>query len=99
MREAEQPSKLVSMTETANPWDRLPNETAKSYAAFLAYLALGTRRSVREAARQHHVKATSAKEITGVEDTTVRTWITWSGPAQVGEPWPGSRRMDCPDLG
>ena len=37
-------------------WDRLPTETPKSYAAFLAYVALGARRSVREAARQHHVK-------------------------------------------
>ena len=32
-------------------WDRLPTETPKSYAAFLAYVALGARRSVREAAR------------------------------------------------
>ena len=46
--------------------------------AFLAYVALGARRSVREAARQHHVKTTSAGDIKGVEDTTVRTWITWS---------------------
>ena len=35
-------------------WDRLPTETPKSYAAFLAYVALGARRSVREAARQYH---------------------------------------------
>ena len=35
-------------------WDRLPTETPKSYAAFLAYVALGARRSVREAARQAH---------------------------------------------
>ena len=46
-------------------WDRLPTETPKSYAAFLAYVALGARRSVREAARQHHVKALSAGEIIG----------------------------------
>ena len=32
-------------------WDRLPTETPKSYAAFLAYVALGARRSVREATR------------------------------------------------
>ena len=33
-------------------WDRLPTETPKSYAAFLAYVALGARQSVREAACQ-----------------------------------------------
>ena len=59
-------------------WDRLPTETPKSYAAFLSYIALGSRRSVREAARQHHVKTTAAGEISSVEDTTVRTWIAWS---------------------
>ena len=61
--------------ETPRPWDRRSTETTKAYAAFLA---LGARRSVREAARQHHVKTTSAGDIKGVEDTTVRTWITWS---------------------
>ena len=59
-------------------WDRLPTETPKSYAAFLAYVALGARRSVREAARQHHVKALSAGEILGQENTTVSTWLAWS---------------------
>ena len=59
-------------------WDRLPTETPKSYAAFLAYVALGARRSVREAARQYHVKTTAAGEISSVEDTTVRTWMGWS---------------------
>ena len=66
------------MTETPHPWDRLPTETLKSHAAFLAYVALGARRSVREAARQHHAAATAAGEIKSVEDTTVRTWIGWS---------------------
>ena len=41
-------------------WDRLPTETPKSYAAFLA---LGARRSVREAARQYHINTTSTGEI------------------------------------
>ena len=59
-------------------WDRLPTETPKSYAAFLAYVALGARRSVREAARQHHVKALSAGEIISQENTTVSTWLAWS---------------------
>ena len=49
-------------------WDRLPTETPKSYVAFLAYVALGARRSVREAARQHHVKTASS----GPEVTTVK---------------------------
>ena len=66
------------MTETPHPWDCLPTETPKAYAAFLAYCALGSRRSVREAARRYHAEATSKKEIRSVEATTVRTWIGWS---------------------
>ena len=66
------------MTETPHVWDRLPRETLKSHTAFLAYIALGARRSVREAARQHHAKALSAGEISGQENTTVSTWLAWS---------------------
>ena len=55
-------------------WDRLPTETPKSYAAFLAYVALGARRSVREAARQHCVKTASS----GPKNTTVKHWLRWS---------------------
>ena len=66
------------MTDTPRLWDRRADETPKSYAAFRAYVALGARRSVREAARQYHAKATSVGEIKGVEDTTIRTWINWS---------------------
>ena len=47
------------MTDTHRRWDRRAAETPKSYAAFLAYVALGARRSVREAARQYHIKTTS----------------------------------------
>ena len=47
------------MTDTPRLWDRRADETPKSYAAFLAYVALGARRSVREAARQNHIKTTS----------------------------------------
>ena len=61
------------MTDTPRLWDRRADEAPKSYAAFLAYVALGARRSVREAARQFHGSATSAGDIKGVEDTTVRT--------------------------
>ena len=82
-------------------WDRLPTETPKSYAAFLAYVALGARRSVREAARQHHVKTASS----GPEVTTVKHWLgrlvgagltriqqhiektrEWNGPSREGAP-------------
>ena len=59
-------------------WDRLPTETPKSYAAFLAYVALGARRSVREAARQNHSKAIAAGEKVGAEDTMVSAWMGWS---------------------
>ena len=66
------------MTETPHPWDRLSKETPKSYAAFLAYIALGARRGVREAARQDHSRAIAAGEISGAEDTTVSKWMGWS---------------------
>ena len=70
------------MTETPHPWDRFPTETPKAYAAFLAYVDLGARRSVREAARQHHSKSLAAGEISSVEDTTVGTWMEWSAKHQ-----------------
>ena len=58
------------MTATHRRWDRLPTETPKSYAAFLAYIALGARRSVREALRQNSGEtAVSGK---------LRTWEGWS---------------------
>ena len=58
------------MTDTHRRWDRLPTETPKSYAAFLAYIALGARRSVREALRQNSGEtAVSGK---------LRTWEGWS---------------------
>ena len=66
------------MTEPPHPWDCLPTETPKSYAAFLAYVAMGARRSVREAARQSHAKAIAASEITSSVDTLVGTWMAWS---------------------
>ena len=47
------------MTDTPRLWDRRADEPPKSCAAFLAYVALGARRSVREAARQYHIKTTS----------------------------------------
>ena len=66
------------MTDTPRLWDRRADEPPKSYAAFLAYVALCARRSVREAARQYHINTTSTGEISSVEDTTVRTWLGWS---------------------
>ena len=66
------------MTNTPHPWDRRADATPKSYAAFLAYVALGARRSVREAARQNHSKTIAAGEISGAEDTMVGTWMGWS---------------------
>ena len=66
------------MTSPARAWDRLPTETLKAHTAFLAYVALGARRSVHEAARAHHGRATAAGEIHGRQKTTVRTWEGWS---------------------
>ena len=62
------------MTETPHPWDCLPTETPKAYAAFVAYCALGSRRSVREAARQAYLKSDS----TGAEVSMVTLWLRWS---------------------
>ena len=56
------------MTDTPRLWDRRADETPKSYAAFLAYVALGARRSVREAARQYCVKTASS----GPKNTTLK---------------------------
>ena len=66
------------MPESPHVWDRLPTETDKSYAAFLDYRDMGARRSVREAARRHHIKALSDGEIHGQENTTVSNWLAWS---------------------
>ena len=66
------------MTETAHPWDRLPTETPKAYAAFRSFVAMGARRAVRESARQHHIKATASGDTSGLERTTERTWLGWS---------------------
>ena len=58
------------MTATPRSWDRRSTETTKAYAAFLAYIALGARRSVREALRQNSGEtAVSGK---------LRTWEAWS---------------------
>ena len=68
-------------SEEHGPWDRRSTETTKAFAAFRAYIALGARRSVREAARQshqNHIKTTSTGEISSVENTTVRKWLGWS---------------------
>ena len=62
------------MTDAPRLWDRRADETPKSYAAFRAYVALGARRSVREAARQHCVKTASS----GPKNTTVKHWLRWS---------------------
>ena len=83
------------MTDTPRFWDRRADETPKSYAAFLAYVALGARRSVREAARQHCVKTASS----GPKNTIVKHWLRWSARHKVGESQPGPRRMDRAHLG
>ena len=66
------------MTESKRPWDRLPTETLKAYAAFRFYCELGARRSVREAARQNNIKTTSLSEKNTRVNTTVRRWLGWS---------------------
>ena len=62
------------MTEPPNPWDRLPTETIKSYAAFRAYCAMGAKRSVREAAHQNYIESASS----GSKKTRHGQWLHWS---------------------
>ena len=71
-------NRLEVQAERPSRPEKVPTETPKSYAAFLAYVALGARRSVREAARQYHSNTTATGEISSDEDTTVRTWMGWS---------------------
>ena len=66
------------MTYTPHPWNRRAAETAKAYAAFRFYCELGSRRSVREAARQNNIKTTSLSEKNTRVNTTVRRWLGWS---------------------
>ena len=66
------------MTETPRPWDRRSTETTKAYAAFLSYVALGARRSVRESARQHNIKTVSPGEKRARPSTTESRWLAWS---------------------
>ena len=71
-----QQSQIV--TETPRPWNRRSTETTKAYAAFLAYVALGARRSVREAARQNNIKTRSSSGKNTRVKTTVSRWLGWS---------------------
>ena len=75
----------MSQTNSTRPWDRRSKETTKAHAAFRAYIALGARRSVREAARQttskqHH----SAKKHTGEHHRAPLARLVRQAP--LGEP-------------
>ena len=79
------------VTETPRPWDRRSTETTKAYAAFLAYIALGARRSIREALRQNSGEtAVSGK---------LRTWEGLVFKERLGKPCERPRRMDSPHVG
>ena len=68
-------------SEEHGPWDRRSTETTKAFAAFRAYIALGARRSVREAARQAHqnsIKTASFSDKAPRLNTTIRRWLGWS---------------------
>ena len=81
-------SRLIFFRASSNIFSRIPafvvsdchqlNPQMRRASAFLAYVALGARRSVREAAHQNHIKTISTGKISSVEDTTVRTWLGWS---------------------
>ena len=69
------------MTESPHPWDRLSTETNKAHAAFLDYIALGARRSVRAAARKEYQDNIEPVSSTS-ESTIVSRWLAWSSKHQ-----------------
>jgi len=50
------------------PWDRLPGESSKAYAAFIAYRDLGSYRSIRKAIEKQGLSVKAR----------LRTWLGWS---------------------
>ena len=68
-----------------------PTETPKSYAAFLAYIALGARRSVRKAARQNNI--TQRKKHAGEHHRAPLARLVRQAP--LGEPSGCPRCVDC----
>ena len=69
------------MTETPHPWDRLPTETPKSYAAFRVYCALGARCSIGDAI-QKTLKSLPSEVATRPVETLVQKGSL--GVAQTG---------------
>src|SRR5260370_5769850 len=70
------------------PWEQLPGESAKAYAAFCLYRDLGPRRSLDEASRSYHRgRASSADGDTPSRrrraSGTMRRWADrWNWPAR-----------------
>jgi hypothetical protein len=69
------------------PWEQLPGESAKAYAAFCLYRDLGPRRSLDEASRSYHGHGSGAdgdrparrRRASG----TIRRWADrWNWPAR-----------------
>ena len=74
-------------SEEHRPWDRRSTETTKAYAAFRAYIALGARRSVREALRQN----------SGIWEAADVGGLVFK--ERLGKPCERPRRMDSPHVG
>lgn len=74
----------------AAPWDQLPGESSKAYAAFAIYRDLGPRRSVDEASRAYHRPTPQAATSTATRrrrgaSGQVRLWAerwNWSARAR-----------------
>ena len=66
--------------------------TLIAHNAFLAYIALGARRSVREAARQSNLKARSSGDSNTRVKNNGEPVARLVGSAQVGEP---GKRTGC----
>ena len=69
---------IYTSRHDCTPGTAAPLKPAKAYAAFRFYCELGSRRSVREAARQNNIKTTSLSEKNTRVNTTVRRWLGWS---------------------
>ena len=72
----------------AAPWDQLPGESSKAYAAFGIFRDLGPRRSLNEASRVYYGQAPPAENTTATgrrrkASGQVRLWAErWNWPAR-----------------
>ncbi|HLN30708.1 MAG TPA: hypothetical protein VK395_23405 [Gemmataceae bacterium] len=69
----------------ASSWDRLPDESAKAFAAFCVYRDFGPRRSLDEASRSYHGTQDSERRSGARASGIIRRWAKrwhWRARAQ-----------------